>query len=358
MRAEIRGPRRVEDVVAHVVRVGPDPEVWVVVEVGSEGVSVAVVGAGRVTGLRDRDALVSRNGGSRELADQPAVGELVVEDDRIAVAVELAVAAEARPERGDVRRAVERRTALAEDLEPLVHHLDVLRRPDLAVGVRRRAVACDAWEADPVEVEGRRRHVRLRRLVLDDRVARVVVGRTRARVRARLTLASRTWTNRAQLPDHRRAVVLVRVLDDDALAGNRNRRAWHLQRRLDSEEANGAGAREDPARSYEHERREGAEDDRPPAPRHAKTSRSPSRFNKFLQGYPPDLRVTLPLRRTLAASLGAHKSQKVIRRRGRQGRRRCGRRGPSRSRGRPRPRPRATRSARSRGRRPDRGCGS
>ena len=59
-----------------------------------------VPSAGGVAGLRNGDTLVLGNtGASRcgELADDPAVGELIVDDYRIAVAAILAGAAKAGP---------------------------------------------------------------------------------------------------------------------------------------------------------------------------------------------------------------------------------------------------------------------
>src|SRR2546421_10473286 len=100
----------------------------VVEEVRAEVEAVAVPAASRVARRRAGDALVRRARRSSELRDHPAVRDLVVEDDRVAVACGLADAAEAAPERRDPGRAVERGARrLAEDLEALVHDLDVLR---------------------------------------------------------------------------------------------------------------------------------------------------------------------------------------------------------------------------------------
>src|SRR5438046_1235772 len=83
--AERRVATRIVDVHVHVVAVGPDAQVRVVVVVVAQEEVVAVVAAGGVAGGRDRDALVGGHADARELADQPAAVELVVEDDRVAV---------------------------------------------------------------------------------------------------------------------------------------------------------------------------------------------------------------------------------------------------------------------------------
>ena len=67
--------------------------------------AVAVVAAGRIAGGRDRDALVGRDARAGELADDPAVGDLVIEHHRVAGAAVLADAAKAAPQRADARRA-------------------------------------------------------------------------------------------------------------------------------------------------------------------------------------------------------------------------------------------------------------
>src|ERR1044072_9958295 len=96
--------------------------------------AVAVPRAGRVTRGGDGNALVRRHARSRELREQPAIGELVVEHDGIAEAARLAHAAEAVPDGGDPDRPEQRRArGFVEHLESLVNDLDVLRRADLPV---------------------------------------------------------------------------------------------------------------------------------------------------------------------------------------------------------------------------------
>ena len=149
-----------KDIDRVVVSVRPDPEFRIVREVGAVVELVAVVRAGRVRAGRHRDAL--RGVGERlvelELADQPAVGEVVVQHHRIAAVLELrggaavlAQAAEPLPQRVDRRRAqLQRAVALAVHRDRDVHHLDELRRADRAVGVRR-----DEREPEDAPVVGR-----------------------------------------------------------------------------------------------------------------------------------------------------------------------------------------------------------
>src|SRR5262249_32712262 len=147
---------------AHVIAVRPDGELGVVEEIVAEMKAVAMVRAGGVARDRDRDALVGRSiSRRRELTDDPAVGELIIEQYGIAAARSLADAAEAAPDRGDPDRAENRGARrLVEDLVALVDDLDVLREAGFTVRVRRRAVAGDARERNPVEVQDRGGHVR------------------------------------------------------------------------------------------------------------------------------------------------------------------------------------------------------
>ena len=77
----------VELVVGHVVAIGPQAELRIVVELVVRHLEVVqVVRASRVGRLRDGNELVIVGVRQRaELADQPAIGELVVQHDRIAV---------------------------------------------------------------------------------------------------------------------------------------------------------------------------------------------------------------------------------------------------------------------------------
>ena len=126
----------------------------IVEEVRAQVKAITVIGTGGVARGGDGNALVCRDPTARELADDPAVGELVVEDDGIAVAGGLADAAKPAPDRGDARGTQHRSArVLVEDLVAFVDDLHVLRRADFAVGVGRRAVARHARKGDAVEVQ-------------------------------------------------------------------------------------------------------------------------------------------------------------------------------------------------------------
>src|SRR5919201_4119957 len=96
---------------------------------------------------------------------------MVEDDNRVTEPAGLTDAAEAAPDRCDVARTLDGvASRLVENLVALVDDLDVLRRADLAVRVRRGAVAGDARVGNPVEVQDRRGHVRPSELVLHDPV--------------------------------------------------------------------------------------------------------------------------------------------------------------------------------------------
>src|SRR5688572_23693195 len=151
--SKIRRRERVEHVHAHVIAVGPNAQVRIVEEVGTEMKVVTMIRAGGVASGRDGDALVSRNGNAGELRDDPAIGELIVKHDRISTVIELTNTAEALPDGGDGGWAKQLGPgAFVENLEAFVDHLHVLRRPDFTVGVGRCAVASDAGKLNAVEV--------------------------------------------------------------------------------------------------------------------------------------------------------------------------------------------------------------
>ena len=118
----------VEHVESFVVSVGPHAHLRIVIEVGVLE-RVAIKGSSSVGSCRDRDALQVRRGGDGELAEDPALRDFVVEDDRIAVIIGLASTAKAGPERiaggwpSDFGAS-----RLIEDGERSVDPLHVLRR--------------------------------------------------------------------------------------------------------------------------------------------------------------------------------------------------------------------------------------
>ena len=124
---------------------------------GAHGKVIAIVSAGGIRGRRDGDALVGW-GRTGELADEPAVGDMVVEHDRVAAATG-ADAAEAGPDRVDGNWPKDRCTGcLVKDLIAFVHNLNVLSESHGAVGIGRRAAADDTWKRDTVKVQNSGRH--------------------------------------------------------------------------------------------------------------------------------------------------------------------------------------------------------
>ena len=144
-----------------VVGIRPDAELRVLHEFGPVAERVEVVRPGRVAGLRDGDALQVWRGRYRELRDHPAVRHRIVRNLRIAVAIDLAAAAEAGPQRVERERAKQHAACLVEDGETEVHRLDVVVRTDVAGGVRWHSgdgeCAGGANKASPHPVEAERR---------------------------------------------------------------------------------------------------------------------------------------------------------------------------------------------------------
>ena len=103
----------------------------------------------------DCDTLeVGRSAGGK-LGKNPAIGELVVENDWIAGIIGLAVPTESRPERIVRCRTEERVPALVEDLEMQVGHRHHMIETDRSIGVRGRATA---QVAVPIETDNRSRY--------------------------------------------------------------------------------------------------------------------------------------------------------------------------------------------------------
>src|SRR5262249_23620274 len=130
--------RRGDGIQAEVVTVRPYAELRIIRKGGGPAECVTGPRTGRIRSLRYGDA---DEGTQRELTDDPAVGDLIVEHRPIAEIARLTRAAEAAPER--VRRDgaepdVPRRPA--EDDDQRVDHLDVVAGPDVPVRVRRPAV--------------------------------------------------------------------------------------------------------------------------------------------------------------------------------------------------------------------------
>jgi hypothetical protein len=99
----------------------------IIEEIGAEVEGIAIVGAGSIRGSGDGDALVGGDRRACELADEPAVGNTVIESDRVATAIVLADTAKAGPDRADGSWPKDRRTrCLVKDLIAFVHNLNVL----------------------------------------------------------------------------------------------------------------------------------------------------------------------------------------------------------------------------------------
>ena len=228
----------------HVVGVGPEPELGVIGEIATRE-RVAEVAAGGVARGRHRDAVeVGDRGAVRardgELVDDPAIGELVVDDARVAVVVCLAESAEAGEERVDLRRSVENGAALVEHGERDVDRLHEMVRPDRAVGVRGRVLngegagRSDKALADPLERgrHGGRRHADGG---LDRRVGTAGRGVGETAERPLTPVAPRAFGLRRDRREARRHVVLRRRDDRHAVLFLRGRRTAKRERKRQRE---------------------------------------------------------------------------------------------------------------------------
>ena len=100
LRTEIGRAGGIEHVHAHVVGIGPVRKVRVVEEVRPEVKAITIIGAGCVTRGGNCDAFIGyrrASGRGGELSDDPTIGQLIIENDRITGAARLAGATEAAP---------------------------------------------------------------------------------------------------------------------------------------------------------------------------------------------------------------------------------------------------------------------
>src|SRR6202030_781346 len=81
-----------------VIRVRPDAHLRIIGKAVSVRKRVPIVRAGRIAGRRHGDALQVRGGGDRELRNDPAIRDRIVQDSRIAVIVRLAASAKTAPQ--------------------------------------------------------------------------------------------------------------------------------------------------------------------------------------------------------------------------------------------------------------------
>ena len=158
-----------------------------------------------------------------ELRDDPAVGEAIVGDDRITVVVNLAAAAESRPQRVERNRAEHNHAArLVEHGEIGVDGFDDVVGADRGVGVRRRRIdrerSAGARDAvpDAVEVRHRRRgkrrgEARSRRLQHGVRAKRRDARRRNAAHRLGFQHADVAWPGQHLAERWRHIVVRVAV---------------------------------------------------------------------------------------------------------------------------------------------------
>src|SRR5205085_4120633 len=102
-----------------------------------------------------------------ELSKNPAIGELVIEDDRIARIIGLAVPPKAAPESIICCRPEERIPGLVENLEMQIGHRDHVIRTNCSIGIGRRATTKVAVS---IETDDRSRYPNLAEHSLHDRV--------------------------------------------------------------------------------------------------------------------------------------------------------------------------------------------
>src|SRR5205085_7045815 len=113
----------------------------VIVKIAAKMKAITIVSAGGIAGGRDSYALIG-NASTGELADHPAIGNMVVEDYRIAVATTQADAGEASPNRTDRSWRQDRGSrCLVKDLIAHVVIFNVLSHPNGPVGIGRCTTA-------------------------------------------------------------------------------------------------------------------------------------------------------------------------------------------------------------------------
>ena len=152
---------------SHVIAVRPHADLgivriyWIARRVvGRKRIQVPSAGD-RVVGSGDGDALAIVGGRVHcELADQPAIRQMVVSNDRIAIVVGLARPAEAVPQRVDGRGAGQQIAVLVINGKGRIYRLNVVGRADGA----HRVGGYEAGGRDAVEVAGHRGSTSLRAL--------------------------------------------------------------------------------------------------------------------------------------------------------------------------------------------------
>src|SRR5439155_13607683 len=115
---------------------GPNHQLGIVIQGGSEGESVECVGARWIICLRYTNAL-RESAAKADIADDPAVRQPVVIHNWIACAGR-AVAAQRAEERGEISRTGEQRTKLVVHGQPHIYSLHDVAGSDSEIDVRRR----------------------------------------------------------------------------------------------------------------------------------------------------------------------------------------------------------------------------
>ena len=196
----------------------------IVKEVRAKVKAIASIGAGGVRRRGNGDAFVGDRSaacGAGKLRDQPAVRDVVIENDGIAGSAVLACAAESVPNRRNAIRS-QKRTAggFVKNLKALVHYLNVLGLANGSIRIGGRAIAAHARKRNTVEVEDGGGHVWCEQIergdvaLLDDRVRRVVVPVWNFRVFVRLVLGFQVGRlPRRHIAHRRRDVVFIRSAD-------------------------------------------------------------------------------------------------------------------------------------------------
>ena len=144
----------------------------------------------RVARLGHADALIKRSGvsGKGKVADHPAISEVVVENESVAI---IETTARRRGAHGGEERivggpvgAIERGAGLVENLDAGVNRLDVMVRPDVAVRIRWETGATALRGGDAAKRGDRRGHRKGLGVLPDflDRVRRLVGWDPRKRI--------------------------------------------------------------------------------------------------------------------------------------------------------------------------------
>ena len=152
VRSDTRECRPVELAGANEVGIRPNGEFGIIRKSTQRSDGITEIGARGIGSLRNRDAIKERRGARRELGEQPAIGQLIVENNGIAGVLGLTRAAKSSPELIVCERTHERSPGLVKDLEAEVGHGDDVVGTHIAVGIRRRRAGAGL----PIKADNRR----------------------------------------------------------------------------------------------------------------------------------------------------------------------------------------------------------